>query len=140
MKNSLAILSILLISIAASAQGNCYTKLEEAFKKRGSYTVADDIHRNVIISFVTDKDTTCVYGKARVENGAMVNIFLQFEDNTYEIYEKKFYNANKMTPIITNGMSELIYTIDGEVFKVFFIDRMKPKQKSYKEVTLPDDL
>lgn len=77
------------------AQEDCFKKLEEAFAKRGSYTVADEMHRNVIITFFTPDGTECRSGKARVENGAIVSIFLQYDDNTYELYEKKFTNAKK---------------------------------------------
>jgi hypothetical protein len=34
----------------------------------------------------------------------------------------------------------MIFTADGEKFKVIFIDKLKPKQKAVKEVALPDDL
>jgi hypothetical protein len=34
----------------------------------------------------------------------------------------------------------MCFTADGEKFKVIFIDKLKPKQKALKEVTLPDDL
>jgi hypothetical protein len=34
----------------------------------------------------------------------------------------------------------MIYTSDGEKLKVIFIDKLKPKQKSFKEIALPDDL
>ena len=74
------------------------------------------------------------------ENSTITSIFLQFEDNTYELMDKKFYNAKKLPPSITNGISELILTADGEKFKVVFIDKLKPKKQTYKEINLPDDL
>lgn len=122
------------------AQDDCYKKLEEAFAKRGSYTVADEMHRNVIITFFTPDGTECRSGKARVENGTIVSIFLQYDDNTYELYEKKFTNAKKAAPTITNGISEMCISVDGEKFKVVFIDKLKPKAKSYKQANLPTDL
>lgn len=143
MKKVLLILVAGLFNFMAISQttpaNDCFKKLEDAFAKRGSYTVGDEMHRNVIISFFGEQ-TQCVTGKARVENGTVVSIFLQFDDSTYELYEKKFYNAKKQNPVITNGISEMIYTVDGEKFRVIFIDKLKPKQKSYKEVELPDDL
>jgi hypothetical protein len=122
------------------AQEDCFKKLEEAFAKRGSYTVADEMHRNVIITFFTPDGTECRSGKARVENGAIVSIFLQYDDNTYELYEKKFTNAKKASPTISNGISEMCISVDGEKFKVVFIDKLKPKAKSYKQANLPTDL
>lgn len=122
------------------AQEDCFKKLEEAFAKRGSYTVADEMHRNVIITFFTPDGTECRSGKARVENGTIVSIFLQYDDNTYELYEKKFTNAKKASPTISNGISEMCISVDGEKFKVVFIDKLKPKAKSYKQANLPTDL
>lgn len=131
---------LMTLSLTAQTESDCFKKLEEAFTKRGAYTVADDMHRNVIISYFEKEGTTCVSGKARVENGLIMSIFIQYDDNTYELVDKKFYNEKKGQPTIINGISEMIYTADGEKFKVVFIEKLKPKQKSLKEVTLPDDL
>jgi hypothetical protein len=140
MKKSLLFLSTVFLTFSLTAQSDCYKKLEEAFTKRGAYTVADDMHRNVIVSYFEKEGTSCVSGKARVENGQIVSIFIQFDDNTYELMDKKFYNDKKAPPSIINGISEMIYTADGEKFKIIFIEKLKPKQKTVKEVTLPDDL
>lgn len=140
MKKNLLALAILLFSTAAIAQDDCFKRLEDAFTKRGSYTISDDMHRNVIVSFFTPEGNNCVSGKARVENGTITSIFLQFEDNTYQFYEKKFANVKKQAPTITNGISEMIFAVDGEKFRVVFIDKLKPKQQSMKQVTIPDDL
>jgi len=141
MKRSVLILAALLLTFGLSAQSDCYKKLEEAFAKRGAYGVGDDMHRNVIISFF-DKNgnATCASGKARVENGQIVSILVQYDDGTYEPYDKKFFNEKKQLPYITNGISDMTFTADGEKFKVIFIDKLKPKQKAVKEVALPDDL
>ena len=37
-------------------------------------------------------------------------------------------------------MGEMIYTADGQKLKVVFIEKLKPKQKNVKTVTIPDDL
>jgi hypothetical protein len=34
----------------------------------------------------------------------------------------------------------MIYTAEGEKFKVVFIDQLKPKQKAFKTIELPDNL
>ncbi len=143
MKKHLLFFSLIFISglsLAQTAPGDCYKKLEDAFIKRGSLVVADAIHPNVIICFFEEGGSRCVGGKVRVENSTITSIFLQFEDNTYELMEKKFWNAKKLPPSITNGISELILTPDGEKFKVVFIDKLKPKKQTYKEINLPDDL
>ena len=140
MKKGLLILSSFLIGYATFAQDDCYKRLEEAFAKRGAYTVADDMHRNVIISYFEKEGTSCVSGKARVENGQIVSLFIQYDDNTYELIEKKFYNDKKAPPSIENGISQMIFTPDGEKFKVIFIEKLKPKQKTVKQAALPGDL
>lgn len=141
MKKCLLLSLMLLTYLGAFSQAeDCFKRLEEAFAKRGSYTIADDMHRNVIISFFDAEGSNCVAGKARVENGTIVSIFLQYKDDTYELLDKKFYNAKKMAPVIVNGISEMIYTIDGEKLRIVFIDKLKPKAKSYKEVLIPTDL
>jgi hypothetical protein len=142
MKKSLLVtVCIFLATSVFSQNDNCYKKLEDAFTKRGAYTVSDDMHKNVIISFFnSDGSTVCVTGKARVENGVLVSILLQYEDGLYEYYDKKFTNTKKTAPTITNGISEMAISADGEKFRVVFIDKLKPKAKSLKPATLPDDL
>lgn len=137
--NSLLFVTFLFSSVL-NAQNDCYKKLEEAFLKRGSYTVADDMHRNVILCYFEKTGTSCLSGKVRVENGQIVSIFIQYDDNTYELMDKKFYNEKKTLPAINNGISDMIFTADGEKLKVVFIEKLKPKQKTAKEVVLPDDL
>jgi len=139
MKKGLLFLTAIVLTFSVSAQ-DCYKKFEDAFAKRGSYTVADDMHRNVIISYFEKEGATCVSGKARVENGMIMSIFIQYDDNTYELLDKKFFNEKKTAPTIVNGISEMIYTGDGEKFKIIFIDKLKPKSKTLKEVAIPDDL
>lgn len=139
MKKSLLLICAIFITASLNAQ-DCFIKLQKAFDDRGAYSVSDDIHRNVILSFFEDGGSYCISGKARVENGLIVNVFVQFDDNTYELMEKKFYNSKKQPPTIVNGISEMIYNIDGEKFKVVFIETLKPKAKSFKPAALPDDL
>jgi len=108
-----------------SQSNDCFKKMELSFQSRGSYTVEDAVHKNVIVSYFK----RCI-----------VAIFIQLEDETYELLDKKFYNADKKAPTIDNGISELITSENGDKFKVVFIDKLKPKNKSYKEAELPDDL
>lgn len=128
-----------LLSTAGYSQ-NCFLRLQKAFDERGANAVADDMHRHVYVSFFEDGTARCVLGKTRVENGKIVSVFLQYDDDTYELMDAKFYNSNKVQPEIVNGISEMIYTANGEKFKIVFIDQLKPKQKSLKEVEIPDDL
>ncbi|MFK7785610.1 MAG: hypothetical protein AB8B56_10870 [Crocinitomicaceae bacterium] len=140
MKKSLLLILTVFITMAAQSQ-DCFTRLQKAFDDRGSYSVSDDMHRNVILTFFEEGGVSyCISGKARVENGVIQSVFRQFEDDSYELMEKKFYSASKKAPVIVNGITEMIYNTDGEKFKIVFIDALKPKQKSYKEIQLPDDL
>ncbi len=134
-------ITILMTSGAFAQSQDCYKKLEDAFAKRGSYTVADDMHKNVIISFFESEGTNCVTGKVRVENGVIVTVFLQYRDDTFELFmDKDIYTARKQAPLIQNGISEMIVTPKNEKFRVIFIDKLKPKPKAYKSAQLPDDL
>jgi hypothetical protein len=128
-----------LLSSAAMSQ-NCFLRLQKAFDERGAYSVSDDMHRNVYISYFEGGSSRCIQGKARVENGKIVSVFMMYDDGTYELLDAKFFNSKKLQPEIINGISEMIYTSDGEKFKIVFIDQLKPKQKEFKEVSLPDDL
>ena len=128
MKKSLLVICVAIISLSASGQ-DCFTRIQKAFDERGAYSVADDMHRNVILSFFEDGSSYCISGKARVENGFIISVFKQFQDDTYELMEKKFYNSEKKSPTIVNGISEMIYDTDREKFKVVFIETLKPKQK-----------
>lgn len=140
MKKLVLILATVALSIGTiSAQENCFERMEKAFQERGSYIVSDDIHRNVIISFFEGDEAICIKGKARVEGGTITSIFVYYDDNTSEVYNKKFYNQKKQPPQIVNGISEMIYTADGERFKIVFIDKIKPKQKKFKQAEIPDD-
>ncbi len=139
MKKGLLIICVAIISLSTSAQG-CFPRLQKAFDERGAYSVADDMHRNVILTFFEDGTSYCISGKARVENGQIISVFKQYQDDTYELMEKKFYNSEKKAPIIVNGISEMIYNTDREKFRIVFIETLKPKQKKYKEVVLPDGI
>lgn len=140
MKNIYLVLFLITVSNVKVTAQNCFSQLEKAFEKRGSYTIPDDMHRHVILSFFNGGDTTCVTGKVRVENGTITSIFIEYQDNTFELIERKFYNAKKQFPTIVNGISELVYTAEGEKFKVVFIDKLKPKAKEYNKAVLPSDL
>jgi hypothetical protein len=140
-KTLFIITSVFIFNTNAIAQeADCLKKLEHSFATRGSYTVEDAVHKNVIITQLTPTGNSCFNGKARVENGTIVSIFIELEDSTFSLLDKKYTNEKKSAPSIINGISELILTEDGEKYKVVFIDKLKPKAKSYKEAVIPEDL
>ena len=123
--------------MSSYAQEGCFNEWKEVFTKRGAYTVMDDMHRKVIISFIENGESFCVYGKVRVENGKIVSVFTQFENGDYELMEGKHVNNKKTSPSIKNGISELITNENGEKFHILFIEKIKPKKKSYKSAGGP---
>ncbi len=122
------------------AQTGCQTEWKAAFDERGSYAIGDEVHRNVYIAFVEEGESYCVAGKARVEYGKIVSIWLMFEDGTYDLMEAdKFSTKTKTSPGIVNGISEEIITKEGEKLYIIFVDKIKPKKKTYKTVGGPGD-
>lgn len=122
------------------AQSGCLDEWKKIFEKRGSYSVSDDMHRKVYISFVEGGESSCFLGKARVENGRVVSIFLQFEDGTYELMDMKLLNKAGKEASVTNGISEEIINERGERLYVIFVDKLRPAKREYKSVGGPGDL
>lgn len=139
MKRTLLFFLVTCCLSGAYSQG-CVDAWRKAFKERGAYTVGDDMHRLVYINFIQGEDSYCVSGKARVENGRVVSIFLMFEDGTYELMDMKINNKEGKPASITNGVSEEIINEQGDRFYVIFVEKLKPKQKEYKTVGGPGDI
>ena len=137
MKKSILLLFFSTLFVSSYAQDGCFSQWKEVFTKRGAYTVMDDMHRKVIISFIENGESFCVYGKVRVENGKIVSIFTQFENGDFQLMEGEILNIKKSAPSINNGISELITNENGEKFHVLFIEKIKPKKKSYKSAGGP---
>lgn len=141
MRKSILFGILFLSSLSLTAQENCYKQLEDAFAKRGSYAIPDDMYRNVIVVFFEGENSYCYSGKARVEYGVIKNIFIQYADEQYELFmDKDIYTAQKQAAKVANGISELIVTPKGEKIRIVFIDKLKPKAKAYKPAALPNDL
>ena len=141
MKRTFLLTLFSLIVGAGFAQTGCYAEWKAAFDDRGSYAIADEVHRNVYIAFIEEGESICVAGKVRVEYGKIVSIWLMFEDGTYDLMEAdKFSSKTKQPPTIVNGISEEIITKEGEHLYVIFVDKIKPKKKTYKTVGGPGDL
>jgi len=137
MKKTLLLFIFSILFTATYAQSGCFAEWKTVFEKRGAYTVSDDMHRKVIISFIEEGESFCVYGKVRVENGKIVSVFVQYENGEYQLMDGKLVNSKKQAPGITNGISEEITNDDGEKFHVLFIEKIKPKKKSYKSAGGP---
>jgi hypothetical protein len=139
MKHTLTLLVLTFALSGAFAQSGCLQEWRDAFEERGSYSVSDDMHRKVYISFVEDGESSCVAGKARVENGRVVSIFFQYEDGTYELMDLDFANKDGRPPSIENGVSEEIISEDKQHLFIIFVEKLKPKKKEYKTVGGPPD-
>jgi len=140
MKRTLALFLFTFLFSGVYAQNGCLQEWRDAFEKRGSYGVSDDMHRKVYISFVENGESMCVAGKARVENGRVVSIFLQFEDGTYELMDLDFANKDGRPPTIEDGVSEEIINEKKEHLFIIFVEKLKPKKKEYKTVGGPGDM
>lgn len=126
---------ILLEYIPREAQ-DCFSRIQSAFQERGSKALADGMHDDVVVSFFEDGESYCVVAKARVFKEKVINLFIQMEDGNFKQFEKKFYNSEKLKPNVTNGISEMIYSEEGEEFKVCFMDVLNDEKKAYMEARL----
>ncbi|MEZ4818253.1 MAG: hypothetical protein R2776_09850 [Flavobacteriaceae bacterium] len=129
MKRIFITVVFLSLVISSTYAQDCFSRLGESFADRGAYPVTNGIHSHVFISFFEDNISRCVLGKVEVLNNKIVSIFLQYEDDTFELMDVIFYNVEKEQPTIENGISEMIYTSEGDKIKVVFIDLLKPKQE-----------
>lgn len=127
-------------NLSLAQEKNCFQVYEDAFKELGAFTVSDNIYRNVMISFFEGEEVFCVRGKVRVENGYVTSIFYYYDDNTEELYDKRFHNLKGEPPTISNGISEMIVNADRERFRIVFIDNLKPKRKQLQRMEIPSDL
>lgn len=117
----------------------CHQKYVAVFEKRGAFPIEDGIYDNVIITFRKGSLADCFYGKVKVQNGDIVpqEMYLKFEDDTYERLQKKFrYPEEKVT--IEQGMSKTMIMSDDELITVLFVKNIRPKKKSFVKAADPD--
>lgn len=140
---SLLLTSFTLITYAQTSlddvQVTCYQKYAEIFEKRGAFEIEDGIYDDVIITFRKGSMADCFYGKVTVKGGAINHeeMFLKFEDSTYERVVRKYRYPDQVTSII-NGMSRTIVTVEDELIDILFTKKIKPKKKSYVKASDPD--
>ena len=144
MKKFISTLILTAIVTVAFSQENksqvtCYSKYAKVFEKRGAYEVNDSIYDDVIITIRKGSMADCFYGKVSVKNGNVDyhNMFLKFEDGTYEKLELRFKYEAKNVKIV-NGISNVILTEDEELVNVLFVKKIKPKKKKYAKAADPD--
>lgn len=120
------------------AQITCYQKYAEIFEKRGANEVVDGTYDDVIITFRKGSMADCFYGKVIVKDGKINTdeLFLKFEDNTFERVVRKYRNPDQVITII-NGMSRTIVTVDDELIDILFVKKIKPKKKNYVKAADP---
>lgn len=139
MMKYLLVLAFLTGTTATFAQSSkssetCLEQYQRQFKERGSSPIEDGNHK-VIISVTTETGTDCYEGKAKVETGSIVAIYMTYEDGTSEFLERKYKGTTK--PKIVNGISETLTTTDGETIQVVFTGKILPKKKQFKKATGP---
>ncbi|MCO6499456.1 MAG: hypothetical protein J5I47_03645 [Vicingus serpentipes] len=146
MKKVLLSLIVLAAFSSVSAQENdgeaivtCHQKYAKVFENRGAYPITDGVYDNVIITFRKGSMADCLYGKVKVQNEEIntYEMYLKFEDDSYEKIQRKFrYPEEKIT--IENGMSRTMITVDDELITILFVKSIKPKKKSYVKAADPD--
>lgn len=144
MKRFLLTLIVVICFTAVNAQQKeavktCHQKYVEVFEKRGAFPIEDGVYDNVIITFRKGSLADCFYGKVKVMNGEInvYEIYLKFEDNTFEKVQRKYrYPEEKIT--IEQGMSKTMITADDELITVLFVKSIRPKKKSYVKAADPD--
>ena len=114
---------------------SCYDQYYEIFKIRGAEDVKDGVHENVIFTIRQGNDAECFYGKVKVDSGVVKEMYIQFEDGTYEPYILKLKTEHNIT--IQNGISRTVITKDEEIFNVMFVGHIKPPKKKYKRAPAP---
>ena len=142
MKKLLATLVLTLIISSAFSQETgttCYHKYASVFEKRGAYEVEDGTYDDVIITMRQGTMADCFYGKVTVKDGNIdyKNMYLTFEDGTFEKLEYKFRYQAKPIKII-NGISTVILTEEDQLINVLFVKKIKPKKKKYKKAADPN--
>ena len=117
----------------------CYTKYAKAFERRGAFKVNDSIYDNVVITIRKGSMADCFLGKVNVKNGEVDfhNLYLKFEDNTFEKLDLRFKYDTKSVNIV-NGISNVMLTEDEELVNVLFVRNIKPKKKKYAKAAEPD--
>ena len=146
MKKIIPTLILAFLISTSFAQGSkteltCYTKYAQVFEKRGANEVIDGTYDNVIISIRKGSMADCFYGKVTVKNGFVdyQNMFLKFEDDTYEKLDLQFkYKDKEKLVTVVNGISNVILTDEEELVNVLFVKNIKPKKKKYAKAADPD--
>lgn len=136
---TLALFSTVKAQKKEEAVQTCHQKYVEVFEKRGAHHVEDGTYDNVIITFRKGSMADCFYGKVVVKNGEINKreMYLKFEDDTYEKIERKFrYPEERIT--IEEGVSKTMIMYDDELITVLFVKSIKPKKKSYVKAADPN--
>jgi hypothetical protein len=137
MKKILLLFTLIALIGSSYAQDNksCYDQYYEIFKIRGAEKVEDGEHKSVIFTMRNGDHTDCFYGKVKVDSGFVKEMYIEFEDGTYEPYILKLKTSHKIT--VQNGMSRTVITKDEEIFNVMFVNHIRPPKKKYKRAATP---
>tara|TARA_B100000809_G_C15139756_1_gene532556 strand:- start:58 stop:498 length:441 start_codon:yes stop_codon:yes gene_type:complete len=137
---TLILTAIVSVAFAQSTvQTTCYTKYAKVFEKRGAKAVTDGTYDDIIITIRKGSMADCFYGKVTIKDDEVdyQNMYLKFEDGTYEKLDLTFKNEKKSIRIV-NGISNTFVTEDEELVNVLFVKNIKPKKKKYAKAAEPD--
>ncbi len=121
--------------LAQSSIESCYDSYLKVFENRGASKVVDGTHDDVIISVRSNGQAECYLGKVHVKGGEITQMFMKFEDKSYEKFNVKWKKAYPIT--IHNGVSRTQVTTDDEKVNVMFTKSIKPKKKKYQRAPVP---
>ncbi len=127
-----------LTELSAQDNKSCYQKYAHVFEVRGSKSIEDGTHENVIVTIRKGSFADCFVGKVKVVNGFVVlnSIQLSFVDGSFEKFDRSYQDKDPV--VITNGISKTMITKDEELVNVMFVDAIKPKKKAFKRAPDPN--
>jgi hypothetical protein len=135
-------------TIATAVPSNCYKQWLDVVTELGSKPLADGTHA-VVIAFKSKESCHCYMGKVAVSGGKMTApLYVETEGGDFKTFTAM---GKKMDPEflaaqgdalwnISNGMSVLFQTTEGEYGRVFFYKSLNKNKGMNKEAPSPADL
>lgn len=118
---------------------SCYEQWAKVFDARGAYEVPDGDHDGIIIAIRRTNGTyDCFLGRATVAKNAVIKMYRQLEDDSFEIFEPQAKYPKTAKQDIVAGITSALQTVDSEVIYIIFVNHLKPKKMDYKTAPLPN--
>jgi hypothetical protein len=137
------------IPVLAQEVDGCYQGYYDVFTERGARAVTDGEH-DVVISIIHDGNSTCYFGKAKVQDGKFVSpVMIQKDDMSYVPLNTVFRSLDQtwlssQDPEtlyeIYDGMSRTFYAEDNLSGKMFFYTFIHDKPRANRRAPSADVL